>query len=173
MSDDTKHAGHDKRLHEGDVAFIQALAELLNRNELTELTVKREYDENDRLTVSLSKQSKQIVQAYAPAPAMAAAPAAAPAAAAPAAAPAASEDPTSLPGIVTSPMVGTAYLASEPGAKAFVEVGDMIREGQTVMIIEAMKHLNHIPAPRAGRVTAVFVENGQPVEFGEPLLIIE
>ena len=70
-------------------------------------------------------------------------------------------------------MVGTAYLASEPGAKAFVEVGDMIREGQTVMIIEAMKHLNQIPAPRAGKVTAVLVENGQPVEFGEPLLIIE
>ena len=69
--------------------------------------------------------------------------------------------------------VGTAYLASEPGAKAFVEVGDMIREGQTVMIIEAMKHLNQIPAPRAGKVTAVLVENGQPVEFGEPLLIIE
>ena len=65
MSDDSKNAGHDKRLHEGDVAFIQALAELLNRNDLTELTVKREYDENDRLTVSLSKQSKQIIQTVA------------------------------------------------------------------------------------------------------------
>ena len=70
-------------------------------------------------------------------------------------------------------MVGTAYLAPEPGARSFVEVGDTVKEGQTVMIIEAMKHLNHIPAPRAGRVTAIFVENGQPVEFGEPLLIIE
>ena len=87
MSDESKQADQDKRHHGGDVAFIQALAELLDRNDLTELTVKREYDENDRLTVSLSKQSKQVVQAYAPAPVMAAVPAAgAPAAAAPAAA---------------------------------------------------------------------------------------
>ena len=82
-------------------------------------------------------------------------------------------DPAANPGAVPSPMVGTVYVAPEPGSRAFVEVGDMVKEGQTVMIIEAMKHLNHIPAPRAGRVTAVFVENGQPVEFGEPLLIIE
>ena len=171
MSDDTKHAGHDKRLHEGDVAFIQALAELLNRNELTELTVKREYDENDRLTVSLSKQSKQIVQAYAPA--MAAAPAAAPAAAAPAAAPAASEDPTSLPGIVTSPMVGTAYLSAEPGATPFVTIGQQVKEGDTLMIVEAMKTMNHIPSPRSGTVKRILVDDGNPVEFGSPLMVVE
>ena len=171
MSDDTKHAGHDKRLHEGDVAFIQALAELLNRNELTELTVKREYDENDRLTVSLSKQSKQIVQAYAPA--MAPAPAAAPAAAAPAAAPAASEDPTSLPGIVTSPMVGTAYLSAEPGATPFVAIGQQVKEGDTLMIVEAMKTMNHIPSPRSGTVKRILVDDGNPVEFGSPLMVVE
>jgi acetyl-CoA carboxylase biotin carboxyl carrier protein len=174
MSDDSKTADHDKRLHEGDVAFIQALAELLNRNELTELTVKREYDENDRLTVSLSKQSKQVVQAYAPAPAMAAVPAAgAPAAAAPAAAPAASEDPTSLPGIVTSPMVGTAYLSAEPGATPFVTIGQQVKEGDTLMIVEAMKTMNHIPSPRSGTVKRILVDDGNPVEFGSPLMVVE
>jgi acetyl-CoA carboxylase biotin carboxyl carrier protein len=84
-----------------------------------------------------------------------------------------SADPASHPGVVTSPMVGTCYRASEPGARPFVEVGDDVRQGQTVLIVEAMKHMNQIAAPRAGRVTAVFVDNGQPVEYGEPLLIIE
>ncbi|WP_374637000.1 acetyl-CoA carboxylase biotin carboxyl carrier protein [Paracoccus sp. (in: a-proteobacteria)] len=174
MSDDSKTAGHDKRLHEGDVAFIQALAELLNRNDLTELTVKREYDENDRLTVSLSKQSKQIaVQAYAPpAPVMAAAPAGA-APAAPAAAPAAGDDPTSLPGIVTSPMVGTAYLSAEPGATPFVAIGQQVKEGDTLMIVEAMKTMNHIPSPRSGTVKRILVDDGNPVEFGSPLMVVE
>ena len=175
MSDDSKNAGHDKRLHEGDVAFIQALAELLNRNDLTELTVKREYDENDRLTVSLSKQSKQIIQtvaaaapvavAAAPAGVLAAVPAAAPAAA--------SEDPTSLPGIVTSPMVGTAYLSAEPGAAPFVAIGQQVKEGETLMIVEAMKTMNHIPSPRAGTVKRILVDDGNPVEFGSPLMVVE
>ena len=166
MSDDSKNAGHDKRLHEGDVAFIQALAELLNRNELTELTVKREYDENDRLTVSLSKQQKQVaVQAYAaPAPVMAAAPAAAAAA---------SADPSSLPGIVTSPMVGTAYLSAEPGATPFVAIGQQVKEGDTLMIVEAMKTMNHIPSPRSGTVKRILVDDGNPVEFGSPLMVVE
>ena len=172
MSDDSKNAGHDKRLHEGDVAFIQALAELLNRNELTELTVKREYDENDRLTVSLSKQAKQVaVQAYA-APAMAAAPVVAGAPVAAAAAPA-SEDPTSLPGIVTSPMVGTAYLSAEPGAAPFVSIGQQVSEGDTLMIVEAMKTMNHIPSPRSGTVKRILVDDGNPVEFGSPLMVVE
>lgn len=174
MSDDSKNAGHDKRLHEGDVAFIQALAELLNRNELTELTVKREYDENDRLTVSLSKQSKQIaVQAYAPAPVMAAAPAGAAPAAPAAAAPATGDDPTSLPGIVTSPMVGTAYLSAEPGATPFVAIGQQVKEGDTLMIVEAMKTMNHIPSPRSGTVKRILVDDGNPVEFGSPLMVVE
>ena len=173
MSDDSKTADHDKRLHEGDVAFIQALAELLNRNELTELTVKREYDENDRLTVSLSKQQKHLaVQAYAaPAPVMAAAPVAG--APAPATAPAASDDPTSLPGIVTSPMVGTAYLSAEPGATPFVAIGQQVKEGDTLMIVEAMKTMNHIPSPRSGTVKRILVDDGNPVEFGSPLMVVE
>ena len=175
MSDDSKKAGQDKRQHEGDVAFIQALAELLNRNELTELTVKREYDENDRLTVSLSKQSRQIaVQTLAAAsPVAAPVEAAAPAAAAPAAAAATTEDPASLPGIVTSPMVGTAYLSAEPGAAPFVSIGAQVKEGDTLMIVEAMKTMNHIPSPRSGTVKRILVDDGNPVEFGSPLMVVE
>lgn len=77
------------------------------------------------------------------------------------------------PGLVKSPMVGTAYLAPAPGAANFVEIGKQVKEGQTIIIIEAMKTMNQIQAPRSGRVTRIFVENGQPVEYGEPLLIIE
>ncbi len=77
------------------------------------------------------------------------------------------------PGCVKSPMVGTAYRAPEPGAAPFIEIGSRVSQGQTLMIIEAMKTMNHIPAPRAGTVTHILVENGQPVEFGEPLVIIE
>ncbi|WP_332130005.1 acetyl-CoA carboxylase biotin carboxyl carrier protein, partial [Azorhizobium caulinodans] len=77
------------------------------------------------------------------------------------------------PGVVTSPMVGTAYRSPEPGAPSFVEVGTQVREGQTLLIVEAMKTMNAIPAPRAGTVTRILVENGRPVEYGEPLLVIE
>jgi acetyl-CoA carboxylase biotin carboxyl carrier protein len=75
--------------------------------------------------------------------------------------------------LVTSPMVGTAYAAPSPGATPFVKVGDMVSEGQTLLIIEAMKTMNQIPAPRAGRVTQIIISDGQPVEFGEPLMVIE
>ncbi|MDX5357317.1 MAG: acetyl-CoA carboxylase biotin carboxyl carrier protein [Rhodobacterales bacterium] len=159
-----------KHTHEGDVAFIQALAELLNANDLTELAVKREYGEDDSLEVRVVKQAT-VVQA---APiAVAAAPGAAPAVAAAPAAPAAPEDPAQHPGAVTSPMVGTAYLAPEPGAAPFVAVGATVTEGQTVLIVEAMKTMNHIPAPRAGTVKRILVSDGTPVEFGAPLMIIE
>ena len=159
-----------KHTHEGDVAFIQALAELLNANDLTELAVKREYGEDDSLEVRVVKQAT-VVQA---APiAVAAAPVAAPAVAAAPAAPAAPEDPAQHPGAVTSPMVGTAYLAPEPGAAPFVAVGATVTEGQTVLIVEAMKTMNHIPAPRAGTVKRILVSDGTPVEFGAPLMIIE
>jgi acetyl-CoA carboxylase biotin carboxyl carrier protein len=77
------------------------------------------------------------------------------------------------PGVVPSPMVGTAYWAPEPGAKPFIEVGSKVSAGQTLLIIEAMKTMNQIPSPRAGTVTQILVEDGQPVEFGEPLVIIE
>lgn len=156
-----------------DVAFIKALAELLNQNELTEISVKREYGENDTLNVKVAKQS-QIVQAapvsYA---APAAAPSTAPSAPAAAAAAPASADPADHPGAVSSPMVGTAYLAAEPGADPFVAVGQQVSAGQTVLIIEAMKTMNHIPAPASGVVKRILVTDGTPVEYGAPLMIIE
>ena len=156
-----------------DVAFISALAELLNKNDLTELSVKREYGEDDSLEVRVVKQATVVTVAAAPAPvAHHAAPMAAPAAPV-AAAPAAPEDPAQHPGAVTSPMVGTVYLAAEPGASPFVTVGAQVSEGQTVLIIEAMKTMNHIPAPRAGTVKRILVEDGHPVEYGAPLMIIE
>jgi acetyl-CoA carboxylase biotin carboxyl carrier protein len=82
-------------------------------------------------------------------------------------------DPAKHPGVVTSPMVGTAYLAPEPGARPFVDVGSQVRVGDTLLIIEAMKTMNQIPTPRAGTVIQVLIEDGQPVEFGEPLMVIE
>ena len=89
------------------------------------------------------------------------------------AAPAAATDLAKHPGVVPSPMVGTAYWAPEPGAKPFIEVGSKVTAGQTLLIIEAMKTMNQIPSPRAGTVTQILVEDGQPVEFGEPMMIIE
>ena len=162
-----------KTPHESDVAFIQALAELLNQNNLAELSVKREYGENDSLNVRVSKYGAVTMAAPAAAlPPAVAAPAAMPApVAAPAAA--ASADPSSHPGAVASPMVGTVYLSPEPGADPFVTIGAQVREGQTVLIVEAMKTMNHIPAPRAGTVKRILVEDGTPVEYGAPLLIIE
>ena len=165
-----------KSSHDSDVSFIQALAELLRENDLTELQVKRDYGENDSLNVRVSRQTQQVmIQNTAPmAPAAAAVPAV-PAAPATPSAPAASDDsdPASHPGAVTSPMVGTVYMAPEPGASAFVSTGATVKEGDTLLIIEAMKTMNHIPAPRAGTVKRILVEDGAPVEFGAPLVIIE
>lgn len=160
-----------KQTTDTDVAFISALAELLNKNDLTELSVKREYGEDDSLEVRVVKQANVVtVAAAAPAPVVHHA---APAAAAAAAVAASPEDPAQHPGAVTSPMVGTVYLAAEPGSAPFVTVGAQVAEGQTVLIIEAMKTMNHIPAPRAGIVKRILVEDGHPVEYGAPLLIIE
>jgi len=161
-----------KQSSDADVAFISALAELLNKNDLTELSVKREYGEDDSLEVRVVKQSN-IVQMAAAAPAVhyAAAPAASPVSAA--AAPAAPENPAQHPGALTWPMVGTCYMAAEPGAAPFVTVGSVVTEGQTVMIIEAMKTMNHIPAARAGTVKRILVADGNAVEYGAPLMIIE
>ena len=160
-----------KQSSDADVAFISALAELLNKNELTELSVKREYGEDDSLEVRVVKQAN-IVQVAAAAPAVQYAPAAGHAAPA-ASAPAAIEDPAQHPGALTSPMVGTCYLSAEPGAAAFVTVGSAVTEGQTVMIIEAMKTMNHIPAQKAGTVKRILVTDGTSVEYGAPLMIIE
>jgi acetyl-CoA carboxylase biotin carboxyl carrier protein len=157
-----------KRPQDSDIDFIKALAELLRDNDLSEIEVSREFGDDDALTVRVARQSTVLA---APAPLQGvAAPAAhaAPAPSAPAAA-----DPAEDPGVVPSPMVGTAYLQTEPGAPAFVKIGDSVTEGQTILIIEAMKTMNQIPAPRAGRVKRILVEDGSPVEFGAPLIILE
>ncbi|QFT99328.1 Biotin carboxyl carrier protein of acetyl-CoA carboxylase [Roseovarius sp. THAF8] len=169
MPDKTSKTNHD-----ADVAFIKALAEVLNDNDLTELEVKREYGDDDTLNVRVSRKQKVVQQMSAPGPAPAA-PAApsAPAAAPASEAPAPSEDPASHPGAVTSPMVGTIYMQAEPGAPAFVAVGQQVAEGDTLLIVEAMKTMNHIPAPRAGTVKRILVEDGAAVEYGAPLMIIE
>ena len=153
----------DKK-HGIDQALIRDLANILNETDLTEIEV-----EQDDLRIRVSRAgTPQYVQApiAAPVAAVSAAPAAA-------AAPAAPADARSNKNAVTAPMVGTAYLAPAPGARAFIEVGSTVKEGQTLLIVEAMKTMNQIPAPRSGKVTAILVENGEPVEFGEPLVIIE
>ena len=157
-----------KTSHDSDVSFIASLAELLRDNDLTELQVKRDYGENDSLNVRVSRQTQTIVQAAAaPMAAAAAAVATTPAAAE------ASNDPAAHPGVVPSPMVGTIYMAAEPGAAAFVSVGTTVAEGDTILIIEAMKTMNHIPAPKAGTIKRILVEDGGAVEYGAPLVIIE
>lgn len=158
--------------HEDDVAFIKALAEMLRENDLTELQVKRDYGEDDSLNVRVSRQTITVAPA-APMPSAAPAPLAATPSAAPAAPVASSSDPADDPNALTSPMVGTCYLQPEPGAPSFVATGDTVKEGQTVLIIEAMKTMNQITAPRSGKVTRLFVDDGTPVEYGAPLMIIE
>ncbi|MEP2920957.1 acetyl-CoA carboxylase biotin carboxyl carrier protein [Sulfitobacter sp.] len=163
-----------KNTHDSDVAFIRALAELLNENDLTELQVKRDYAEDDSLNVRVSRKPPQQVVAAAPvqaAPPAMTSPAPAPLAAPDTAAPIA--DPSSDPGAVSSPMVGTVYTSPEPGAAPFITVGKQVSEGDTLLIVEAMKTMNHIPAPRAGTVKRILVEDGAAVEFGAPLVILE
>jgi len=140
--------------------LVRQLAELLNQNDLTEIEV----EDGDRKIVV--KRSVMVAPAAAPAP-PAPAPAAAPAA------PAAAVAPASNPGAVKSPMVGTVFLAGEPGAKPFVSPGAKVKEGDTLLIIEAMKVMNPIVAPRSGTVTQVLVVDAQPVEFDQPLVILE
>ena len=163
-----------KKNHDADVAFIQALAELLRENDLTELQVKRDYGADDSLNVRVSRLMQQAVTAQAsiPAPAAVAQPAA-PAPELPASTASAAEDPADLPGAVTSPMVGTVYMQPEPGAAPFIAVGANVNEGDTLLIVEAMKTMNHIPAPHAGTIKRIVVEDGAAVEFGTPLVIIE
>jgi acetyl-CoA carboxylase biotin carboxyl carrier protein len=156
--DSAKTKTGDERRDESEV--IRELAALLDETKLTEIEIER-----DGLRVRVARN----VSVGAPMPAGYQA-----AASAPAAAPVPGvTDMSKHPGVVPSPMVGTAYLASEPGAKPFVEVGSKVTAGQTLLIIEAMKTMNQIPSPRAGTVTQILVEDGQPVEFGEPLVIIE
>ncbi|MDJ0639196.1 MAG: acetyl-CoA carboxylase biotin carboxyl carrier protein [Paracoccaceae bacterium] len=166
-----------KRSHEDDVEFIKALAEVLSENDLSELQVKRDYADEGSLNVRVSRMAPAATPTVAiAAPPAAVAPAASPAPTAAAPAPAQAvetDDPAALPGAVTSPMVGTAYLSPEPGAAAFVKVGDTVDEGQTLLIVEAMKTMNQIPSPTSGTVKRILVEDGAPVEFGAPLMVIE
>ncbi len=146
----------DKSTMHVDAALVRQLAELLDETRLTEIEVQ-DGDRKIRVVRKVSVAAPAPI--YAPATAPVAEAAAAPAAAS--------------VNAVKSPMVGTAFLAAEPGAKPFASVGDVVSEGQTLLIIEAMKVMNPIAAPRAGKVTSVLVENGQPVEFDQPLLVIE
>jgi len=140
-----------------DEDMIRGLAKLLDETGLTEIEIER-----DGQRIRIGRTARAVNVAAPAAPAVAAA---APAAQA--------TDPSKHPGVVPSPMVGTAYLAPSPGARPFVDVGQAVKAGDTVMIIEAMKTMNQIPAPRGGTVTQILVEDGQPVEFGEALMIIE
>ena len=160
-----------KRTHDADVSFVQALAELLRANDLSELEVSRDYGPEETLVVRVARQITaapvtQYVAASAPvAPTATAAPVQT--------APVFADDPALHPGAITSPMVGTAYLQAEPGTPYFVNVGYLVTEGQTVCIVEAMKTMNQIHAPRAGKVKRILIEDGAPVEYGAPLMIIE
>jgi acetyl-CoA carboxylase biotin carboxyl carrier protein len=144
-----------------DQMLVRELAELLTETGLTEIEIERE---GTRVRVA-----RNVTVAAAPAMMAMPVTGVAPAAAAPAAAP----SDANHPGTVHSPMVGTAFRAPEPGARPYVEVGDQVRQGDTLLIVEAMKTMNQIPAPRSGKVTKILVDDGQPVEYGEPLLIIE
>ena len=150
-----------------DQALIRDLANILNDTDLTEIEV-----EQDDLRIRVSRASNtQYIQAPMAAPAFAAAPAvAAPAAAASAAPAAAARNPANT---VSAPMVGTAYMAPAPGARAFIELGATVKEGQTLLIIEAMKTMNQIPSPKSGKITEILVEDGSPVEYGQALVVIE
>ena len=142
-----------------DHEAIRALAKLLDETGLTEIAVER-----DGVSIRVARHSggghgrARAAELAAPTAATSAP---------------LSSDPAQHPGLVASPMVGTAYLAPEPGARPFVEVGTAVKTGEPLMIIEAMKTMNQIPAPRAGTVIQILVEDGQPVEYGQPLMIIE
>ncbi|MCV0425868.1 MAG: acetyl-CoA carboxylase biotin carboxyl carrier protein [Roseibium sp.] len=152
-----------------DTALIRDLAVLLDETNLSEIELEQG-DTRIRVARQISINAPVSVAAQAPAAAPVAAAAPAAAEAAPAAAEAA---PAQSGTTVSSPMVGTAYLSPEPGAAAFIQVGDKVAEGQTILIVEAMKTMNHIPSTKAGTVKQILVEDAQPVEFGEPLIIVE
>ena len=149
-------------------ALIRDLAQLLNENGLSEIEIER-----DGLKLRVARHATAATPAapVAAATAAPARPAPTPAAAEPAVSVAA--ELASHPGCVHSPMVGTAYRSPEPGSPPFIEIGARVSQGQTLLIIEAMKTMNHIPAPRSGTIAHILFENGQPVEFNEPLVVIE
>ena len=160
-----------KKNHESDVSFIRELTVLLRDHDLTELEVARDYGENDNLNVRIARQMQKVQQneiATLPVTTIV------------------SEispkiekennklnDPINNPGTITSPMVGTVYLAPEPGALEYSQIGKIVKEGDTLLIIEAMKTMNQIPSPKSGKITRILVDDGTAVEFGSPLIIIE
>jgi acetyl-CoA carboxylase biotin carboxyl carrier protein len=155
--DDTTNA----KFKSSDSALIRELALLLDETSLTEIEIERaglrvRVARNIGIAASMPANFQPAASAHGSVPA-----------------PVDAADVAKHPGVVPSPMVGTAYWASEPGAKPFIEVGSKVSVGQTLLIIEAMKTMNQIPSPRAGTVTQILIEDGQPVEFGEPLVIIE
>lgn len=152
-----------------DKSFIRDLAELLNETDLSEIEVEQE-----GLRIKVARNVTVTATAPAASPPAPQPQASAPAASAPA--PEETEkplDPAKHPGVITSPMVGTAYHSPEPGAKPFITAGQSVKQGDTLMLIEAMKTFNPITAPKAGVVKEIIVADGQPVEYGEPLLILE
>ncbi len=144
--------------------LVRELARLIDETGVGEIEVERD---GMRVRVARQAQATQVVSSVG-APGVPPPPAVAPAPAIPLVA-----DPAKHPGVVLSPMVGTAYLGPEPGARPFVDVGSVVKAGDTLLIIEAMKTMNQIPAPRAGTVTQILIEDGVPVEYGEPLMIVE
>ncbi len=144
-----------------DQDLIRELAKLLDETGLTEIEFER-----DGERVRVARQAQAVAAALPVVAGTSAAPARIAGEAAPI-------DPSKHPGLVASPMVGTAYVGPEPGARPFVEIGSRVRAGETLLIVEAMKTMNQIPAPRSGTVIQILIEDGQPVEFGEPLMIIE
>ena len=160
MADQKEQQPQESQPMRVDGALLRELAKMLSTNDLTEIQVE---DGDRKIKV---RREGATVMAYAPAPAPVAA-------AAPAAAVTAEAVPAAAVDAVKSPMVGTAFLSPEPGAKPFIAPGQSVKAGDTLLIIEAMKTLNQIPAPRAGTVRQILVEDGHPVEFGEPLMIIE
>ena len=158
-----------KKLRNEDLSFIENLIELLKKNDLTNLEISRDEGDDRGISIRLSQQSNialpienvntRIVTNVGSSDSNST--------------PISSEDPTLENGAVTSPMVGTCFLQTEPGSPPFVSIGTTVVEGQTLLIIEAMKTMNHIPAPKAGTIKRILIEDGTPVEFGAPLMIIE
>jgi acetyl-CoA carboxylase biotin carboxyl carrier protein len=166
----SQEKSHDKsadksaaNFNSDDSALIRELALLLDETSLTEIEIERaglrvRVARNISVTASMPSNFQPGISASSASASIT---------------PAAVADMAKHPGVVPSPMVGTAYWSPEPGAKPFIEVGSKVSAGQTLLIIEAMKTMNQIPSPRAGTVTQILIEDGQPVEFGEPLVIIE
>ena len=164
-----------KNNRDKDVQFIEALAVLLREHDLNEVEVNREFGQDDSLTVRVARGSQVVATTPISSPTIPVAPIqdVVPVSDTNQASGASIDDPANHPGAVTSPMVGTVYMQPEPGAPAFISVGASISEGDTLLIVEAMKTMNQIPAPKSGIVKRILVEDGAAVEFGAPLAIIE